>query len=72
MIYVEVTDLFCVKPNYSYVRRFTLPEVENEKEPQTIRRAKRQAGIKDKHKKECYNDTITLYFNGFVMFITFD
>lgn len=72
MIHVEVTDLFCGEPNYLYVRRFTLPEIENEKEPQTIKRAKRQAGIKAKHKKEYYNDTITLYFNEFAMFITFD
>lgn len=41
---IEVTDLFGGEPNYSWVRRYTMPHKEDERSRDTMRRAKAIAG----------------------------
>lgn len=62
MIKVEVTDTFGGAPNYSWVRRYEIPEKSNESERATVRRAKQAAGLTGRHKKSINGRGVTLHF----------
>lgn len=72
---IEVTDTFGGEANYSWVRRYTMPHKEGERQRDTMRRAKAEAGFTNvRGRSNYYGDMIEFrpYRQCVVMFVTWE
>lgn len=59
---IEVTDTFCGEANYCWVKRFTFEAPDGLSDRALVRRAKKVAGLRGRHIKDDYGDSLTLHF----------
>ena len=57
---IEVTDTFYGEANYGWVKRFTFEVPDGLSDRALVRRAKKVAGLRGRHIKDDYGDSLTL------------